>query len=327
MADSNPEQGIFSQIAGDHRQRILIVDDAEENLLILENLLADMADIHTARDGAEALAVAEELLPDLVLLDVRMPTMDGHEVCKRLKASDRTRNISVVFVTGLSDEEDEELGLELGAVDYVTKPFSPAIIMARVRNHLELQKAHRNLRLANEELTRLATTDFLTGVWNRRRFLELGQNEVSRLRRNGRGFGTVMMDVDHFKSVNDTYGHDAGDTVLRALADACVHSLRNVDIIGRLGGEEFAMILPETDPAGVRLTAERLRQDIGQMAVPIGGKNLSFTISAGYTCVTDPNDSIENALSRADEALYQAKGAGRNRTIGYEELKRGMPGG
>ena len=139
MADSNPEQGIFSQIAGDHRQRILIVDDAEENLLILENLLAEMADIHTARDGAEALAVAEELLPDLVLLDVRMPTMDGHEVCKRLKASDRTRNISVVFVTGLSDEEDEELGLELGAVDYVTKPFSPAIIMARVRNHLYFQ--------------------------------------------------------------------------------------------------------------------------------------------------------------------------------------------
>ena len=326
MADCNPEQDIFSQADDGHRQRILIVDDAEENLLILENLLADMAEIITARDGEDALAIAEDLLPDLVLLDVRMPTMDGHEVCRLLKANERTRNISVVFVTGLSDEEDEELGLELGAVDYITKPFAPAIILARVRNHLELQKAHRKLRLANEELTRLATTDFLTGVWNRRRFLELGQNEVSRLRRNGRGFGTVMMDVDHFKLVNDTYGHDAGDMVLRALADACVHSLRNVDIIGRLGGEEFAMILPETDPAGVRLTAERLRQDIGRMALPIGGKDLSFTISAGYTSVTDPNDSIENALSRADEALYRAKDAGRNRTIAYEDLEGGTSG-
>mgnify|MGYP003636814929 CR=1 FL=1 len=302
------------------RQKILIVDDAETNLMILSNLLAEEGEIISATDGAQAIALAEADLPDLILLDVSMPGMDGYEVCRRLKSDIRTRDIPIVFVTGRTEDNDQEKGLSLGAIDYILKPYSPLIVLARIRNHLALQKAHRDLKAANAELTRLATTDFLTGVWNRRRFMELGEAEVARVRRSGRSFGMAMMDVDHFKSVNDTHGHDAGDNVLRALAEACVDRLRNVDIVGRMGGEEFALILPETDPQGAMLTVERLREYLSELAIPIDSGTLTVTVSIGVTTVRDPSDTIEGALKRADEALYKAKGSGRNRTVAYENM-------
>ena len=302
------------------RQKILIVDDAETNLMILSNLLAEEGEIISATDGAQAIALAEADLPDLILLDVSMPGMDGYEVCRRLKSDIRTRDIPIVFVTGRTEDNDQEKGLSLGAIDYILKPYSPLIVLARIRNHLALQKAHQDLKIANAELTRLATTDFLTGVWNRRRFMELGEAEVARVRRSGRSFGMAMMDVDHFKSVNDTHGHDAGDNVLRALAEACVDRLRNVDIVGRMGGEEFALILPETDPQGAMLTVERLREYLSELAIPIDSGTLTVTVSIGVTTVRDPSDTIEGALKRADEALYKAKGSGRNRTVAYENM-------
>ncbi|HCS70162.1 MAG TPA: diguanylate cyclase response regulator [Rhodospirillaceae bacterium] len=302
------------------RQKILIVDDAETNLMILSNLLAEEGEIISATDGVQAIALAESDLPDLILLDVSMPGMDGYEVCRRLKSDIRTRDIPIVFVTGRTEDNDQEKGLSLGAIDYILKPYSPLIVLARIRNHLALQKAHRDLKAANAELTRLATTDFLTGVWNRRRFMELGEAEVARVRRSGRSFGMAMMDVDHFKSVNDTHGHDAGDNVLRALAEACVDRLRNVDIVGRMGGEEFALILPETDPQGAMLTVERLREYLSELAIPIDSGTLTVTVSIGVTTVRDPSDTIEGALKRADEALYKAKGSGRNRTVAYENM-------
>ena len=302
------------------RQKILIVDDAKTNLMILSSLLAEEGDIICTTDGVQAIALAESDLPDLILLDVSMPGMDGYEVCRRLKSNIRTRDIPVVFVTGRTEDTDQEKGLLLGAIDYILKPYSPLIVLARIRNHLALQKAHLDLKIANAELTRLAATDFLTGVLNRRRFMELGEAEVARVRRSGRCFGTVMIDVDHFKTVNDTYGHDVGDTVLRTLAEACVDRLRNVDIVGRMGGEEFALILPETDPQGAKLTVERLREYLGELAVPVDSGTLKVTVSAGVTTVQDPNDSIEAALKRADEALYEAKGRVRNTTVAHEEM-------
>ena len=302
------------------RQKILIVDDAETNLMILSNLLAEEGEIISATDGVQAIALAESDLPDLILLDVSMPGMDGYEVCRRLKSDIRTRDIPIVFVTGRTEDNDQEKGLSLGAIDYILKPYSPLIVLARIRNHLALQKAHRDLKAANAELTRLATTDFLTGVWNRRRFMELGEAEVARVRRSGRSFGMAMMDVDHFKSVNDTHGHDAGDNVLWALAEACVDRLRNVDVVGRMGGEEFALILPETDPQGAMLTVERLREYLSELAIPIDSGTLTVTVSIGVTTVRDPSDTIEGALKRADEALYKAKGSGRNRTVAYENM-------
>ncbi len=302
------------------RQKILIVDDAETNLMILSSLLAEEGDIICTTDGVQAIALAESDLPDLILLDVSMPGMDGYEVCRRLKSNIRTCDIPVVFVTGRTEDNDQEKGLLLGAIDYILKPYSPLIVLARIRNYLALQKAHLDLKIANAELTRLATTDFLTGVWNRRRFMELGEAEVARVRRSGRCFGAVMIDVDHFKAVNDTYGHDAGDNVLRTLAEACVDRLRNVDIVGRMGGEEFALILPETDPQGAKLTVERLREYLGELAVPVDSGTLKVTVSAGVTTVQDPSDSIEAALKRADEALYEAKDRGRNTTVAREEM-------
>jgi diguanylate cyclase (GGDEF)-like protein len=302
------------------QQLILVVDDAEENFLILENLLQDEGDVLCASSGSQALGLARSKIPDLILLDVSMPDMDGYEVCRKLKMDPKTRDIPVVFVTGMSDESDQEKGLSLGAIDYIIKPYSPAIVLARIRNHLALRKAHLELRHANAELTRLATTDFLTGVWNRRHFMELGNSEMARVKRNGRGFGAAMIDIDHFKSVNDTFGHDAGDAVLKAMADECVRRLRTVDIIGRMGGEEFALILPETDPAGTKLTIERLRENLGHVTVPVANGEVTFTISAGVTKASDPGDTMDAVLKRADEALYKAKSCGRNMTVAYEEL-------
>lgn len=247
--------------------------------------------------------------------------MDGHDVCRALMAREETRHIPVIFVTARSDDADEEAGLALGAIDFIRKPLSPAIVRARVRNHLAFQKTAIDLRMANAELRRLAATDPLTGVFNRRRFLELADGELRRLGRNGRPFGLIMMDVDHFKQINDTRGHAAGDLVLKALAGACVDQLRTVDAVGRLGGEEFAILLPETDLPGIRLTAERLRHDLGEMAVPVDASAINFTVSAGFTAVTDGQDSVDEALKRADEALYKAKELGRNRAICHADMK------
>lgn len=306
---------------GRQRPLILIVDDVKANIQVLAEILRDLGEVAFATDGPTALARAAELRPNLILLDVAMPGMDGHEVCRRLAADEATRHIPVIFVTARSDDSDEEAGLALGAIDFIRKPLSPTIVRARVRNHLAFQQTAADLRVANAELRRLAATDPLTGVFNRRRFLELAETEMRRLGRNGRAFGLIMMDVDHFKSINDTRGHAAGDHVLKAMADTCVGHLRTVDAVGRLGGEEFAILLPETDLPGVRLTAERLRESLGGLEVPINADTINFTISAGYTAVSDARDTVDDALKRADEALYQAKKLGRNRAICHADLK------
>jgi diguanylate cyclase (GGDEF)-like protein len=307
----------LSQVSGDapSRQRVMIVDDSKENIKILSTLLREEAEILFAMDGETALRKIKEYPPDIILLDVQMPGMDGHDVCRALKNDPDTENIPVIFITGLGNEDDEEFGLSLGAIDYIAKPFSPSIVQVRVKNHLAFQRLNRDLKLANKELTRLATTDFLTGVYNRRRFLELANAEIQRLKRMGHSFGVIMADIDKFKSVNDTYGHDVGDKVLIAMAQTCVNTLRDVDVVGRLGGEEFAMVLPETDLEGTELVAERLREILSEIKVPVGDVTITFTVSAGITVVSDMKDSIDNALKRADEALYEAKEGGRNQVV------------
>lgn len=310
-----------TKVEGRQRPLILIVDDVKANIQVLAEILRDQGDVTFATDGPTALARAAELQPNLILLDVAMPGMDGHEVCRQLAADEGTRHIPVIFVTARSDDKDEEAGLALGAIDFIRKPLSPTIVRARVRNHLAFQQTAADLRVANAELRRLAATDPLTGVFNRRRFLELAETEMRRLGRNGRAFGLIMMDVDHFKNINDTRGHAAGDHVLKAMADACVGHLRTVDAVGRLGGEEFAILLPETELPGVRLTADRLRESLGGLEVPINAGAINFTVSAGYTAVSDARDTVDDALKRADEALYQAKKLGRNRAICHADLK------
>ena len=293
--------------------RILIVDDARENVRILASILKDLATISFSLGGQDALVKASTTLPDLILLDIEMPDMNGHEVITRLKDDPRTALIPVIFVTSHSDVEDEEAGLNLGAIDYITKPFNPAIIRVRVRNQLMLRTYAKQLEEMNIELERLATTDPLTGLANRRAFRDRLTLELRRLDRYGGEACLMMMDLDHFKIVNDSYGHDAGDAVLCAVAERVSGQLRETDTFGRLGGEEFAILAAGTPVGQGALVAERLLRSVREVPVLWNGLEISVTTSIGMTPLQGGDGSIDAALARADQALYASKNAGRDR--------------
>ena len=292
------------------RQRILIVDDAMTNIMALEDLLKDDYEVSYATGSEEGLEACRALQPDLVLLDVVMPGIDGFEVCARLKSDPETRDIPVVFVTARSDIADETRGLEAGAIDFITKPFSPPIVRARVRNHLELAR-QRSL------LSTLSFIDGLTGVANRRKFEEALESEWRRCARQDAPLGLIMCDVDLFKLYNDTYGHQAGDACLKSVAVTLGQNLnRGGDLIARYGGEEFVCLLPETDLEGVRATAARLAAAVNELAIPHAKSAAAayVTISLGGTAaVAHPDFSPPELLRRADLLLYRAKQDGRNR--------------
>ena len=293
--------------------RVLIVDDAPENVRILASILKDVASVSFALGGQDALAKAGATLPDLILLDIEMPDMNGHEVIMRIKEDRRTAPIPVIFVTSHADVEDEEAGLKLGAIDYITKPFNPSLVRARVSNQLMLRAYAKRLETLNIELERLATTDSLTGLANRRAFRERMTQELRRLDRYGGEACLMMMDLDHFKTVNDSYGHDAGDAVLRAVAQRVVGQLRDTDTFGRLGGEEFAVLATGTSVDQGALVAERLLRSIRDEPVVWNGLQIPVTTSIGMTALRSEDRSIDTALARADKALYASKDGGRNR--------------
>lgn len=298
------------------RPTILIVDDNLDNLHLLEALVQDLGHVISATDGESALVLAGSHHPDLVLLDVRMPGIDGHETCRRLKAGEATRDTSVIFVTGADGEADEAAGLACGAIDYITKPFAPALVRARVQNHLALMRAVEDLRIANESLERMAITDSLTGLVNRRRLIEVGTQELQRAQRSPNAAGllcALMIDIDHFKDVNDRHGHPAGDALIQAIARTCAEEVRAIDTVGRLGGEEFAVVAPMTDCKGAVELAERLRERVQALSVPWEGHELRVTISVGVAQGTAKTRGFDALLSAADQALYRAKNAGRNR--------------
>jgi len=289
-------------------KRILIVDDEDIMRQLLATVLAEQGEITEAASGAEALQLAGSVSPDVILLDVQMPGMDGYEVCKRLKENEKTAQIPVVFLTASSSNEDEERGLDIGATDFIRKPLSAKIIQARISNIL-------NLRAAHKELQRLASTDPLTGAFNRRYFLETGNAELHRSRRYEQPFTVLMLDIDHFKAVNDTYGHGIGDDALKETVRVIQSLLRGEDTLGRLGGEEFAVIFPQTIDAGASFVAERIRKSISEIVIETSQGPLTFTMSIGVTASDAEDDSIEDILNRADGALYQAKEQGRDRVI------------
>jgi diguanylate cyclase (GGDEF)-like protein len=289
---------------------ILVVDDSPENLQVISAVLKQDYRVKVAINGERALALATAAEPpDLILLDVMMPGMDGYEVCARLKQNPVTARIPVLFVSSRDDEEDEARGLSLGAIDYIVKPIRPSIVQARVRNHIELKRS-RDL------LEQLTTQDHLTGISNRRRFDDSLAQEWQRAAREQTPLSLVAIDIDHFKAYNDHYGHPQGDQCLirvaRALA-TCV--TRPTDLVARCGGEEFAGLLPSTDSAG----AARLA---GQMRAAIEAEGLEHarspthphvTISLGVaTVVPQAEESAQLLVDLADAALYEAKGAGRN---------------
>jgi diguanylate cyclase (GGDEF)-like protein len=294
------------------RQRILIVDDSMTNIVALSELLKGDYDVRYATGSEQGLEACRTLQPDLVLLDVVMPGLDGFEVCVRLKRDPETRDIPVVFVTSRSDIADETRGLEAGAIDFITKPFSGPIVKARVRNHLELAR-QRGL------LSALSFVDGLTGVANRRKFEEALEREWRRCARQYALLGMIMVDVDFFKLFNDTYGHQAGDAALKSVADCLVEHLnRPGDLVARYGGEEFVCLLPDTDLEGVRTTAGRLGKAVIGLAIPNQKSSVAqhLTISLGGTAVqADAERLPADLLSCADALLYRAKQEGRNRDV------------
>ena len=289
------------------KPRVLIVDDERSNINILGNLLEAECEVVVATDGASALRRASAAdKPDLILLDVMMPDMDGYEVCKRLKDDATTRDIPVIFITAMGEEDDEEQGLSVGAVDYVTKPFSSAILKMRIRTHVELKRLR-------DHWQRLSTVDALTQVANRRRFDEALDGAWRRAVRDQQPLALIMADIDHFKAFNDQFGHSFGDDVLVAVAQTIANTVRRCDLLYRFGGEEFVVIASHTDVDGAKLLAERIRENIAALHT-VRGRTTRITVSVGVTSMVK-GDTEESFFDRADQALYQAKKRGRNRTV------------
>lgn len=300
-----------SELPPAERPRILVVDDQPTNIQTLYQILKGDYDVSMATDGSQAITLCQRRPPDLLLLDVVMPGIDGFEVCRRLKADPATRDVPVIFVTARDSTEDETLGLEVGAVDFIGKPVNPPVVRARVRTHIELKRQTDILRS-------LAFNDGLTGVANRRWFDERLQVEWLRCRRNKLPLSLVLLDLDHFKSYNDRYGHQAGDDCLRAVAAAMKSRLgRPADLLARYGGEEFVCLLPETPPDGAHAKADDLGRAVFELGLPHmdSGTASVVTISRGVaSAMPAVESSPAELLQRADEKLYVAKRAGRNRT-------------
>jgi diguanylate cyclase (GGDEF)-like protein len=303
---------------------LIVEDDAEINSLMTLTLRVEDYDVMQARDGATALKLVHEHPPDLILLDVMMPAMSGYDVARELQDRPSTAHIPIIFVTAKSDMEDRVHGLEM-AVDYVCKPFAAPELLARVRAALRMRKLQDELRISNEQLAKLATTDPLTGLSNRRVFDSEMEIEVQRARRFKHPLAVLMCDLDHFKSVNDTYGHAQGDVVLQNFAATLSGTSRRIDTVARLGGEEFGVILPATDGPGAESFAEKLRKTVADTQIPcrtregVAAQPISITVSIGIAVALEIVDGEIDVASHAsdlvqcaDLLLYQSKANGRN---------------
>jgi len=294
----------------ENRQKILIVDDTPLNIKMLGELLRDEYKVMVATSGKKALeVVASDTVPDLILLDIMMPDMDGYEVCRQLKTDARTQSIPVIFVSAKSETADEMRGLELGAVDYITKPFSMPIVSARIKTHLALKKK-------SDLLEWLTCTDGLTNIANRRRLDEFLKQEWNRGRRIHSNLSLIFIDIDFFKKYNDHYGHQAGDDCLVQVASILEKSLgRSTDFVARYGGEEFVAVLPDTAMESSLAIAEQMRKNIEQANMPHASSDVAsqVTLSLGVVA-TVPTDGItpDDLVKAADTALYEAKEGGRN---------------
>jgi len=291
------------------RPTLLIVDDQSVHIHALNELFHEECDVLVAKSGAQAIRICQSQLPDLVLLDVMMDGMDGYEVCRQFKADPITRHIPVIFLTSNDDEMDEIFGFAIGAVDYIIKPIKPVIVRARVKTQLALKQQ-------NDLLRTIALIDGLTGVANRRKFDNDLEIQWRHCQREQLPLSLIMLDVDYFKHYNDHYGHLAGDTCLRAVANALMQSLnRPNDLAARYGGEEFAVILPNTDAAGALHIATQIIVAVRELGIEHVTSDAAptVTVSAGIaTLVPVAGLTKDDLIIAADKHLYSAKHAGRN---------------
>ena len=289
---------------------ILVVDDMTTTLLLIHDLLKDTYEVKIAKSGTKALEILESPNDiDLILLDIEMPDMNGYDVCKRIKNNETIKNIPIIFITGRTSQEDEEYGLNLGAIDYITKPFNKAIVKLRIKNYL-------NLKIKNDMLEKLSMYDALTNIRNRRYFDETFEKTFSEIKRDKKSLAVLMIDIDFFKLYNDNYGHGQGDETLRKVAKALEKTIKRAsDFVARYGGEEFVILLKDIKKDGVEAVANNLLNAVRELKITHEFSKIEnyVTISIGASFYNSNSDVTKlELLLKADETLYSVKNSGRN---------------
>ena len=289
---------------------ILVVDDMTTTLLLLHDLLKDTYEVKIAKSGTKALEILESPNDiDLILLDIEMPDINGYDVCKRIKNNETIKNIPIIFITGRTSQEDEEYGLNLGAIDYITKPFNKAIVKLRIKNYLDL-------KIKNDMLEKLSMYDGLTNIRNRRFFDETFEKTFNEIKRDKKSLAVLMIDIDFFKPYNDNYGHGQGDETLRKVAKALEKTIKRAsDFVARYGGEEFVILLKDINKDGVEAVANNLLNAIRELKITHEFSKIEnyVTISIGASFYNSSSDITKlELLLKADETLYSVKNSGRN---------------
>lgn len=311
--------------------KILVAeDDKVSRLLLVRTLEKQGYRVLSAEDGVEGWKIFEEEKEEIqiAILDWNMPRMNGLELCRKIRESHGIHYVYVMFLTGKTDVEDIVQGLETGADDYLTKPFDKRELLSRLNVGMRIVELESTLKEANKKLHYLAITDGLTAVFNRRALLERLGDELSRASREKQHFCLAMLDIDHFKSVNDNYGHRAGDKILVGIVDRIKSQLRPYDIMGRYGGEEFLLGIINSDPGTSKEVAERICTSISRRPFELEGKKLNVSVSIGTVSVIPPQEPQEDdiiglldlMIRAADDALYEAKDTGRNKVVSAKPL-------
>ncbi|MCT7472295.1 GGDEF domain-containing response regulator [Aliarcobacter cryaerophilus] len=289
---------------------ILVVDDMTTTLLLIHDLLKDTYEVKIAKSGTKALEILESPNDiDLILLDIEMPDINGYDVCKRIKNNETIKNIPIIFITGRTSQEDEEYGLNLGAIDYITKPFNKAIVKLRIKNYLDL-------KIKNDMLEKLSMYDGLTNIRNRRFFDETFEKTFNEIKRDKKSLAVLMIDIDFFKPYNDNYGHGQGDETLRKVAKALEKTIKRAsDFVARYGGEEFVILLKDINKDGVEAVANNLLNAVRELKITHEFSKIEkyVTVSIGASFYNSNSDITKlELLLKADETLYNVKNSGRN---------------
>jgi two-component system, cell cycle response regulator len=319
---------IDSRLPEPESPRVLLVEDDAPTRLILQVWLRENGfEFVVAENGDDAWKILEQKHPpEVAIIDWTIPGMDGIELCRRLRATERDYYPYILMITAREEKQDVAYALESGADDYLVKPFSKADLSARLGVAKRMFKLQAGLIRAREELRIRATRDSLTGLFNRAAVLDLFGRELNRATRSRHSTGFLLLDLDHFKTINDTYGHLIGDQVLQEIAQRITGSVRAYDLVGRYGGEEFCIVLPNCPESQLRERAETIRLTVAQQPFSAGADTIPMTVSIGALGASISMGSILEIIAIADVALYKAKNAGRNRTVFYESQGPGVLG-